>query len=462
MGHSAVILAAVGAVATLALGGHLEAQVASSLLNEGDTIAGTPIGHAVFSIGPVVVNDAGGFALRVDTAAGTDTLSHIWGNAAGGPGALRRTEDTLAGLEQYSFEDFHGLSDAGLSGYSAMCTDVSSGASSLDTVWVGDTPVAVEGRPVASLTGMDWTFASRCSMTADGTPWWVSGVAPAGTGGSTQNRGLFRGLGAEVVLMGGQNIPGVAEPLETAAAAISFNFRVSALGSHYVAEVNLQGDAAQDNLMVLDGAAMSLGGNLVREGTAVPAAVGGLVGESWANFDYCAVNEAGRYLLTGDTTAAAAVDEFICLDGSIVLREGDTLGPYTLTGSISSAHMNESGDWAAVWDVEDGAGGSLEALIFNGQVLLVEGDAVDFDGDGNVDPGATLADFSNIDVQVAVGARSGLTADLYFTADVTMGGLPVEGLYKMTAPIPEPASAAIMGLGLGALAARRRRRRRRA
>jgi hypothetical protein len=100
--------------------------------------------------------------------------------------------------------------------------------------------------------------------------------------------------------------------------------------------------------------------------------------------------------------------------------------------------MNENGDWAVIWDVDDPAG-NLEALIFNGEVLLRETDEVDFDGDGVVDPGATLDNFTGISTLV-VGDRgpTGIVS-VYFTADVTVPGSSdeLEVLYRIDVPTAE-------------------------
>jgi hypothetical protein len=261
-------------VALLVLAGSavpIQAQVASSLLNEGDPLPDAP-GQVVSAINNTAVNHVGGYAATVNSSGGA-ALSHIWGNPAGGAGAILRTETTIGPLVQTSYESFWGMSDAGNLAYSALGTGGPNG--SFDAVFVDDTPVAVEGDPHPTLPGQFWSFASRPGITAGGTPYFVGGIRPT-VGGTTTNRGLFSGMdGGTVLLLGGgivPNLPAALDPGNT----VSFDYRFSALGAHYIAEVQIDSvPTTQDAAMVVDGAGLLLDGSLVQEGTAIPAAIGG-------------------------------------------------------------------------------------------------------------------------------------------------------------------------------------------
>ena len=94
-------------------------------------------------------------------------------------------------------------------------------------------------------------------------------------GGATQNRGLFTaGNSNVVVLLGGQNVPGYAEALNTGT-TVDFDFRISGNGVNYIAPVVLTGAAAVDSALVMNGAALTAGGSVMREGTVIPVSVGG-------------------------------------------------------------------------------------------------------------------------------------------------------------------------------------------
>lgn len=425
-GTLAVVVAAVPA----------DAQVARALVRERGTLAGAPGGHTVNSINNTAVNHAGGYAVNVNTSDGVTTLSHIWGNASGGAGTVMRTEGTFGSLVQTAYESFYGISNTGQVSYSATGTGGPVG--NFDSVWLDDTPIAVQGDPVPSLPGQYYVFASRPGVTADGKPYWSSGWSNT-PGGSSQNRGLFLGAGANPVILGGSGVPNL--PFNLITSSISFDYRMSEFGNHYIIPVTMtSGSTLHDDAIVVDGSGLMIAGSLVREQSPVPAAAGGLVGENWDNFDFCGINEAGDYFFSGDTEPATANDEFILKNGVIVYREGDSVDSQVLSGAIEGAYMNADGDIAYVWDIQ---GGVLEALYVNDQLLLVEGDLVDLTGDGVVDAGKKLADFTGISA-LTMGDRDNLgQVNVYFTADIDTAGTSsatddVEGFFCLTATVDVP------------------------
>lgn len=407
-----------------------EAQVASALLRENDQLGGEPIS----ALSNTAVNHVGGFACSLSTV-GAGTTSRIWGNASGGAGALMRSEAIIGTLDQTGFESFYGMSDTGQLVYGATSDDTKSGATGLDGVWMDDVPVLNELDPVPSLPGQFSSFNSRPGVTGDGVPWWVGGTTST-QGGATQNRVLFSGLGADVIVMGGDFIPGIADPIKTASGGIDFDFRVSRFGTNWIDQLKVDSGTSNDGIMVINGEALFAGGSIVREASPVPEAVGGLPGELWANFDYQGINEADDYFFTGDTNANTASDEFVFKNGQILLREGDLLDldgtPVPLAGAIEGGYMNGQGDWAVIWDVDVEAA-NIEALIVNRRILLVEGELVDWNGDGVIDGndnGGVLENFTGISA-LTIGARQGGTVPIYFTADIDFAGTLVEGFFHI-------------------------------
>jgi hypothetical protein len=297
-------------------------------------------------------------------------------------------------------------------------------------------------------------------------PYWVGGYTNA-PGGTTQARALFTGpvptpvfkTGDVVGNSGGQTLhvngPGFGE-------------RFSALGTHWITTPQLSGPTANDMAVVVDASVIDAGGSPVREGLSVPASVGGLAGELWALFDTVAINEAGTSFVTGDTNAATTVDEFVMVKDTIVLREGaavnTSLGAGVVSGAIEWGDMNESEDWAVTWDVTVAAV-NREALIVNGQVVLLEGDLVDWNGDGVInasDNNGRLSDF-NGSRAVAVGeVQGGSFFDVFFTADVDFNGTTtltddLEAGFSYRFIIPEPGSLSLLAASGAALLFRRRR-----
>ena len=155
-------LSVAGLLGGVLLQGPATAQVATSLLNEGDAYPAGGAGHIVTGLNNTAVNHGNGFAVSLNSSDGTTTLSHIWGNAAGGPGANIRTEGTFGSLVQTSFESFYGIDDAGSVCYSASGTGGPVG--SFDSVWKDDTPLALVVHSIAQCLRMD--TASRLELLA--------------------------------------------------------------------------------------------------------------------------------------------------------------------------------------------------------------------------------------------------------------------------------------------------------
>jgi hypothetical protein len=420
------------------------AFVATALLRESAAIPGTPAGHFANALNNTAVNHAGGYSVTVNTTNGVTTLSHVWGNASGGAGAILRTEGTFGPLVQTNFEGFHGLADAGEIAYSPVGAGGPVG--SFDSVWLDDAPVAMEGDPVPTLAGQYWRFASRPGVTSDGHPYWVAGIASTPEGG-TENVGLFYGAGATVVLVGGQVVPGIPTPLSTSN-SVDFDYRYSGLGTHYIAPVRLAAVMANDDAIVKDGSGLTIGGTLVREALAVPAAAGGLANEHWGTLDFVGIRETGSWFFTGNTDAAIGVDEIVVRDGSVAIREGDVLDGRTLTGEIEGAYLNDEGDLALIWDVTDAV--PLEALYVSDALALLEGDAVDLNGDGVVEAGSVLADFTGTSVLTLSDRDASGIVRAYFTADIDTAGTAsalddIEGFFCL--PVATAAATSVASGG---------------
>ncbi|MEM8680141.1 MAG: hypothetical protein AAGF97_12405, partial [Planctomycetota bacterium] len=339
--------------------------------------------------------------------------------------------------------------------YSASSDSASSGTTGLDGVWLGDNVVQNEEDPVADAPGEFSSFNSRPGVTADGTPYWVGGLTDTQGGGSI-DRALF--YDSNILLRGGDDI-GVGVPVTTGS-GIDFDFRFSKLGTNYISPIDVASASSEDLVMVVNGNALVEGGSFVREGTLMPVSVGGNGTENWDNFDFTGINEAGDYFFTGDTdNADTGSDEFVFKNGSVVLREGDVIDGLTLSGGIEGGYMNEDGDWAVIWDV-DTPGGNLEALIINGSVAFLEGEQVDWNGDGVVDggdDGFAITNFTGIS-SLTLSDRANQSIFAYFTADATdLNGTELEAGFSFGFPIPEPTPGPFALLAAGIVLRMRRK-----
>ena len=419
------------------LGGALSspatAQVASVLVREGDAPTGSPAGHTVAAITDPAVNHATGYAAGLSLSSGGSTVSGLWGTTTlGGAPAVFRTEGTINNFQQNSFESFWGYSDAGQACYSPLGDNLTTGGTSLDCVWLDNQVLAEEDQPIPSVPGTVWRFASRPGVSANGIPYWVSGLDDAVTGADL-GYGLFRDTTATVVMKSGDVIPGTGGPIDTAS-GVDFDYRFSAKATHNIVPINTTEATTIDNYMTVDGSVLVAGGSPVQEGTPVPASIGGLAGENWDNFDYCGITESGQWFFTGDTEPNTADDEVIVKNGVVLYREGQALDGEVLFGSIDDAYMNEAGNIAYIWDVVDATAGDLEALFVNDKLILKEGDAVDLDGDGTIEPTSLLVNLTD----VVIGDDS----LVYFVASVDVNGTTtttddIEALFRVECqPVP--------------------------
>jgi hypothetical protein len=396
--RTGMFLFAVWAIPVAAL-----AQQPVAILREGDVLEDFPI-----TLNNVAVNGVGGYAIGLTAG----TLSQVWGSATGGPIAIMRTEGTFGPLVQTGFESFWGFANSGSIAYSATGTGGPVGG--FDSVWLDDTAIAVEGDPVPSLPGQFWVFASRPSASTSGEPWWVSGYSST-SGGSTQARGLFRGVDATPVLVTGDEVGGIAETVNVGT-GVAFSYRISNEGTKWMGIAVVTSSTATDNVVVINGDAVMAGGGLVREGSVIPVGAGGDGVETYQAFASLAVNESGNWLLAGDSNAATTADAFVMINGQIVLREGAMVGGFPTTGAFDWADLNENGDWIVSWNVNDGT--TREALIFNGELLIRETAPIDRDGDGLPDTNITLTDLTTGIDNMYMSDRFGNgTVDIYFTAD---------------------------------------------
>ncbi|MBL8859562.1 MAG: hypothetical protein JNL28_13725 [Planctomycetes bacterium] len=357
----------------------MSAQVATAILREGDAPIGAPPGITVTSISGVAANEVGGVfaSLRL-----TNWNDGIWGDATGLNGVmLREVQIGISGYDQTAFGADFGGSDTGQLGYGPTCIDLSTFAQGLDSIWLDSTPLAVENQAIPTLPGKKYRFVSQPGITGNGIPYWLGGITDIATG-VEEGQALFMGSGATVVLKPGDPAP---PPLTSvlALAAGDRDARFSRNGAHYINGTPTTDPGTSNSHIIIDGAIpLDAGGNRMSEGQPVSAAAGGLPGETWSNWGSLGVNDAGDWMVGGDTSAATTMDNFIAKNGVIIAREGSVLGGLTLTGGVLAADMNEAGGVVHMWNTP----GNIQALYYNSTLLLKKGDLVDLDGDGVVEP----------------------------------------------------------------------------
>ncbi len=404
------------------------ASTATAIISEGDPLGGSTVDVIRFS---GASNSSNGFVVQLDTA---DGAAHIYGSVDGvTPNAIVRTAGTIGDFVQSTIDGEIGLSNAGVVSYSTLIDEVT-GAPIGKAVYQDDTLIAKVGD---AGVGTSTNFIDVVS-THGGTVSFF-GISP--------DNGLFVGAGLSNSPQIGDMILGF--PID---GFDEFQHGNSDANGP-IQEVNIDtGSSSDDGVVLINGAPIPSGAGHIREGDAVPPADGG-VGDNWDNFDFHRINEAGDFLITGDTDqSGGTADEFVSINGVIIAREGDLIAGGIIDGGIENADLNEQGIWAAIWDFDtDLTGGSADAeAIYVGdasgvdQLLIKEGDSV-------MVGGATQT-LDDITTGISIGDIQGDgTYNVWFRG-VSDG---VQRQFVIT--IPEPATLVLLGLSIVAIQARRQR-----
>lgn len=314
-----------------------------------------------------------------------------------------------------------------------------------DAVWGQNGLIMRGGDPLAAIPGRFATFSSRPSnMQPNGVAHWVGGTS-ATQGGTSTGRVLWRydGVNITPLLQTGDIVDGAA----IGASGIGFSFDLSDSGAHHIHQLTVNSSTATDTLVWVNGSSVA------REGS---VAAGGVGGELWQAFDNVAINNSGNYIFSGDTNGAAATDEFLAYNGSIAIREGDTVDGVTLGTSVNAASINNLNQAAFIWSLA----GSGEALFFasdasdlaSSRLILQVGDMVDYNNDGIAE--ATILDF-NASTTIAPGLQFSDHPWVYLEVDLMdVGGVTHEAIIRVA--IPAPGAAGLLAVA-GAFASRRRR-----
>ncbi len=393
------------------------ATAQSAILREGDASPDGVFGQAIAGLSfPQVGRGSGyGVFVRDDGLAGLHY--QIWGSLGGTAGTVLHSQGTYGPATQVNLDREFGL------GYSEVVYGASimlSGSTgTLDSIWVDGNAVTVEGQPVAGVPGRQFKDMRTPGATSSGQPFFY-GTMTDMPGGATLDAGIF--LGNAPLLRQGQSLSNVAQHVNY----VGFDFDVSSNGSHFIVETSLDTyPSSEDLAVVLDGAVLELGGSFVRETVPIAPSVGG-IGDAWRLFRDFEVNAAGDFAFSGRTDGDSSTDGFIARSGDVFIREGDVIDGLTLDRDPDEISLSEDNQLAFLWDAVDANGHSEAGLFVDNRLIIKTGDAVDWDGDGVIDPGATIRAFSS-----SGALAMGQGGTLYFTALVEIGGANLDGYFVM-------------------------------
>ncbi|UCF10317.1 MAG: T9SS type A sorting domain-containing protein [Candidatus Bipolaricaulota bacterium] len=367
----------------------------------------------------VRANHSRGCAVAAAWRANGGNAHGFWGSVHGEPGHWITPSDAVRETLQRHF----GFGDDGQICYAHTTTDT------MQTIWLDGVQVYMPGTFCPSVPGGRWKEGSLPGIIpGTGVPVYRARLTGAlGHPCGPQHYGLFTGFDATLIVLGHQTVPGVPDPLSCAWCVLQCGF--SELGSHHLVYSYL---FDLGTVMIMDGAGLELGGTLVMRGNIIPPSVGGDGTDKWGLiFDSPRVNEAGDFLFAAYVDPYPGGDQLFVYNGLIHYREGSWVDGEIVAGKIlcGGGALNAGGDFALLWAYHEEPD-PHPAVIVNDRIVATAGDPVDFDGDGVVDAGATLAPFFYSGLQtfmdrVALSDRDGAgNVTVYFLAEVDTAGTP--------------------------------------
>ncbi len=255
---------------------------------------------------------------------------------------------------------------------------------------------------------------NRATMDTSGAAYFYASIAESGlTVGTALYRSTDRTIGNTTPLLKtGDDLGGfVLDPF-----GVKTWYAVSRSGGHYVAVVHAVGT---DGLAVDGALALKQGDSDGVEGV-------------WDNFDFVDINSGGHYVVSGDTSAPTIRDEFVAYDGTISVREGDTLDGVELLNpaSVFAVSINDKGNVAHAWGHNPGSSRTLfyscdPTNLKNSRRVVGANDELDLDGDGSAD-----ATFKRLDFATNVGNGVQLSENdvIYTRAQLNYGASDIQAI----------------------------------
>jgi hypothetical protein len=413
--------------------------------------------RSIRAITALAGNSLGGFAAVIETRPGGPTqagepegflpsagprwISHVFGTATVGPPGMLLNEATINDIDQAWYGPMVAISNAGDVSVTARVLGAPFGFQS--SLWRGTVVRALQGQSAPSNSGHYWRYAAKPHLTSSGDLYWQGGLADDNVHGSpTVLSGFFTGSSAAPVLLGGTAVSGLPANL-SAIDAVGPASALSASGNHFLIVARMDVSPLSNEVLVMDGIGLAVGGSLIRESSEV-AAVGSLSGETWNRFDHLGVNNSGEWAAAARTLVGSTPYSLLLEDGDIVFRSGNTIGDHVLGDTILGMAMNNDGDVVHAWRLNGLAG---EALFLNDLPILQRGDVVDFNGDGSVDDNYVVSEFSRLGAVTIADRTAGTLPTVYVHVIATLTATDtndeVEAVLRLEVRPSGPTCAAI-------------------
>lgn len=386
--------------------------------------------RSIRAITALAGNGLGGFAAVIETRPGGPTqggepegflpsagprwISHVFGTATVGPPEMLLDEASINGVGQAWYGPMVAINNVGDVSVTARVFDAPFGFRS--SVWQGTVVRALQGQSAPSNSGYYWRYAAKPHLTSNGDLYWQGGLAGDNVHGSpTVLSGFFTGAVAASVLLGGSGVAGLPANL-AAIDAVGPASAISASGNHYLIVARMDVSPLSNEVLVMDGVGLAVGGAVIRESSEV-AAVGSLSGETWSHFDHLGVNNSGEWSVAARTFVGSTPYSLLLEEGDISYRSGDTIGEHVLGDTILGMAMNNDGDIVHAWRLNGLAG---EALFLNDLPILQRGDVVDFDGNGSIDENYVVSELSRLGAVTIADRTAGTLPSVYVHVIATL------------------------------------------
>ncbi len=333
---------------------------------------------------------------------------YLFGSSDNGvtPTALVR-EATLGGLEQETLGS-NGIDLAGNVTYSATIVNPNAPPNRFSSLWENETNVFVEGDtiPVGPLAGHTFESAGGVYRSPSGVSSWISQYD-----GTQSGYAIFQDTTDFNVLLKSGDTIGSEGTIVDESFAISGNIRWSDSGTHYITGVDVEsGFTDTDELPVVNGAPVTTpSGAIIREGNLVPAADGGLPGETWDLAGLYDINDSGDFVFSAFNDNVVN-DSILALNGQILHRENDTVDGVSLAGQVQGVAINNAGDVAFVWN---------DTVFINDQKVAGLGTLVDTDGDDVGDDGISNLSLGRLEITDQLAAGGDGLPVVYFAGRIS-------------------------------------------